>query len=106
MARYTTLFKAVSSLTHIRQKIADTLTSCDLNLVYENEDYLVAKEKPGGVKLAQLATVEVLINPPTVSDPSVRVDLIVQNQELPLKKDNHCYRLFEVVHQAMSNAPL
>ncbi|MEM7648034.1 MAG: hypothetical protein AAF283_02570, partial [Cyanobacteria bacterium P01_A01_bin.70] len=59
----------------------------------------------GGVKYDLLATVEVLINPPTVSEPSARVDLIVQNQELPLRKDNHCHRIFEVVHQAISNTP-
>ena len=106
MARYTTLFRAMSSLAHIRARVADTLESCDLNLIYENEEYLVAKEKPGGVKHNCLATVEVLINPPTVSEPSTRIDLIVQNQELPLKKDNHCYRLFETVHQAISQTNL
>lgn len=106
MARYTTLFKAMSSLTQIRQTVADTLTSCNLNLVYQNKDYLVAKEKPGGVTISQLATVEVLINPPTVDDPTTRVDVIVQNQELPLKKDNHCYQIFEVVHQAIADTTL
>ena len=106
MARYTTLFRAMSSLAQVREKVVNTLASCDLNLVYENEEYLVAKEKPGGVKHDYLATVEVLINPPTVSEPATRVDLIVQNQELPLRKDNHCYRIFETVHQAISNTQL
>jgi len=106
MARYTTLFRAVSSLTHVRQRVADTLSSCDLNLVYENDEYLVAKEKPGGVKYDLLATVEVLINPPTVSEPTTRVDVIVQNEELPLRKDNHCYQIFETVHQAIAKTSL
>ncbi|NEQ45873.1 MAG: hypothetical protein F6K00_20945 [Leptolyngbya sp. SIOISBB] len=106
MARYTTLFKAMSSLTQIRQRVVDTLTSCDLNLIYENEEYLVAKEKPGDVKPGLLATVEVLINPPTVSEPATRVDLIVQNEELPLRQDNHCYRIFETVNQAIAKTSL
>jgi len=106
MARYTTLFRAMSSLTHIRQRVADTLSSCDLTLIYENDEYLVAKEKPGGVKPDLLATVEVLINPPTVSEPATRVDLIVQNEELPLRKDNHCYRIFETVHEAIAKTSL
>lgn len=106
MARYTSLFKAVSSLAHVRQKVADTLASCDLSLIFENEEYLVAKEKPGGVKPDLLTTVEVLINPPTVADPATRIDVIVQNQELPLKKDNHCYQIFETVHQAISKTAL
>ena len=106
MARYTTLFRAVSSLTQIRQRVADTLASCDLNLIYENDEYLVAKEKPGDVKPDLLATVEVLINPPTVAEPAVRVDVIVQNEELPLRRDNHCYQIFEVVNQAIAKTSL
>lgn len=96
----------MSSLAQIRQTVANTLAACDLNLVYENDEYLVAKEKPGGVKPDLLATVEVLINPPTLSEPSTRVDLIVQNEELPLRRDNHCYQIFEVVHQAIAKTPL
>ncbi|MBE7380737.1 MAG: hypothetical protein F6J95_004930 [Leptolyngbya sp. SIO1E4] len=106
MARYTTLFRAMSSPAQLRQTLADTLASCDLNLIYENEDYLVAKEKPGGVKPAQLATVEVLINPPTVSEPSAKVNIVVKNEELPLNRDNHCHRIFELVHQALSGTSL
>lgn len=96
----------MSSLTQIRQTLADTLASCDLNLIYENEEYLVAKEKPGGVKLDQLATVEVLINPPTVGETSARVDLVVKNEELPLNRDNHCHQIFELVHQAIAATSL
>ncbi|MEO1294482.1 MAG: hypothetical protein AAFW75_01525 [Cyanobacteria bacterium J06636_16] len=96
----------MSSLTQIRQTLADTLASCDLNLIYENEEYLVAKEKPGGVKLDQLATVEVLINPPTAGETSARVDLVVKNEELPLNRDNHCQKVFELVHQAIASTSL
>ena len=106
MARYTTLFRAMSSLAQIRQTLADTLASCDLNLIYENEEYLVAKEKPGGVKIDQLATVEVLINPPTASEPSARVSLVVKNEELPLNRNNHCHEIFELVHQAIAATSL
>ncbi|WP_204140676.1 hypothetical protein [Halomicronema sp. CCY15110] len=106
MARYTTLFRAASSLAQIRQRVADTLASCDLTLIYENDEYLVAKEKPGGVKPDLLATVEVLINPPTMAEPATRVDVIVQNEELPLRRDNHCYQIFEVVNQAIAKTSL
>lgn len=106
MARYTSFFRTVSSLTRLRRTLAETLTSCDLSLIYENEDYLVAKEKPGDVKLAQLATVEVLINPPTASEPSTKVNVVVKNEELPLHRDNHCQQVFEQVHQAISGSAL
>ncbi len=93
----------MTSLAQIRQTLVDTLAACDLNLIYENEEYLVAKEKPGGVKPAQLATVEVLINPPTVSEPAAKVNVVVKNEELPLRQDNHCHRIFELVHQAIAD---
>ena len=106
MARYSALFKAVNSVHDIRQVLADTLAACDLNLIYANDEYLVAKEKPGGVTPAKLATVEVLINPPTVEEPSARVNLVVKNEELALKADNHCHRIFDLVNRAISDTDL
>jgi hypothetical protein len=102
MARYSTSIKAASPVDNLRQTLSRTLASCDLDLIYENQDYLVAKERPGGIHLSRLATVEVLINPPTLSEPAARVNLVVTNEELPLKRDNHCQRLFETVNQAIA----
>lgn len=106
MARYTSFFRAVNSLTQIRQTLSDALAACDLNLIYENEEYLVAKEKPGGVKPTQLATVEVLINPPTATEPATKVNVVVKNEELPLRQDNHCHRMFELIHQTLLDTAL
>jgi hypothetical protein len=106
MARYSTLIKARSSVPGLRQVLLNTLASCDLDLIYENDDYLVAKERPTNVNLSRLATVEVLINPPTLAEPSARVNLVVTNEELPLKRDNHCQRLFELVNQALASRSL
>ncbi|MGD1904482.1 MAG: hypothetical protein ACFB0C_00640 [Leptolyngbyaceae cyanobacterium] len=106
MARYTTLFKAASPLDNLRQMLADTLASCELDLIYQNDEYLVAKERPGGVKPARLATVEVLISPPTIAEPAAKVNLVVKNEELALKQNNHCQKIFELVHSAISNNSL
>ncbi|MDA0672891.1 MAG: hypothetical protein O3C67_04185 [Cyanobacteria bacterium] len=106
MARYSTLIKAQSSLPSLRQVLLNTLASCDLDLIYDNDDYLVAKERPGDVRLNCLATVEVLINPPTLSNPSAQVNLVVTNEELPLKRDNHCQRLFQLVNHALASHSL
>jgi hypothetical protein len=70
-------------------------------MIYEQDDYLVAKEKPGQVALSQLATIEVLINPPTSSLEEAKINLVVRNEELPLNRDNHCQRLFEEINQAL-----
>ncbi|NEP20244.1 MAG: hypothetical protein F6J97_25740 [Leptolyngbya sp. SIO4C1] len=67
-----------------------------------DEDWLLAKEKPGNVSYSQLATVEVLINS-TVSDAST-INLVVKNEELPLQTNNHCQRIFEQVNAAISDS--
>ncbi len=62
MARYTHLFTTVVPVTHLRQSLADVLTACGLNVIYEASGYLVAREKPGHVSYSKLATVELLID--------------------------------------------
>ena len=106
MARYTTLIKAERSHGQVRQTLADVLAACELDLVYANDDYLVAKERPHRVHFNCLSTVEILINPPTLENPETRVNLVVHNQELPLKRDNHCQRLFSTVNQAIAATAL
>ncbi|MEO0537598.1 MAG: hypothetical protein AAF215_27520 [Cyanobacteria bacterium P01_A01_bin.123] len=103
MARYTNLFTttAADSVPELKVALAETLKSCDLNLIYEAQDYLVAKEKPGQVSYAKLATIEVLINPPLAGQHEARVNLVVKNEELPLSNNNHCQRVFQLVNQAI-----
>lgn len=102
MARYTNLFSSISSVPDLRDSLVTTLKSCDLNMVYEAKDYIMAKEKPGQVSYSKLATIEVLINPPTSSKTDATVNLVVHNEELPLSTNNHCQQVFEVVNQAVT----
>jgi hypothetical protein len=75
--------------------------SCNLSLIYETTDYLVAKEKPGRVSFSQLTTVEVLIDPSPYEATGIHVNLVVKNEELPLKTNNHCQRVFELVNRTI-----
>jgi hypothetical protein len=102
MARYTNFLTVPKSIPSLRDSIADSLKSCGLSLIYEAGDYLVAKEKPGQVSLSQLATIEVLINPPTSNLEAAKVNLVVRNEELPLHRNNHCQKVFETVNEAIS----
>ena len=104
MARYTNLFTTSNPLPKLRQTLTETLKSCNLNLLYETSDYLRAQEKPGQAPYLQLATVEVLITPPRLGQGRAEVCLIVKNEELMLKSNNHCQRVFELVNQAIANA--
>lgn len=101
MARYTNLFTASGSTQDLRRSVVRVFQSCDLSLIYETADYLVAKEKPGQVAFAQLATVEVLINSLPHDEPAAQVNLVVKNEELPLKTNNHCQRVFELVNRTI-----
>jgi hypothetical protein len=101
MARYTSTLPVSTTTSRLREVIATSLQACGLNLIYETGDYLVAKERPGNVPLSQLTTIEVLINPPTVAADSGWINLVVKNEELPLRHNNHCEQVFSAVNQAI-----
>lgn len=103
MARYTSLYTATTHLDRLRQLLADVLSSCDCSVIYDTEDYLMAKEVPGNVSYAQLVTVEVLIDRVPDTSENVRMNFVVKNEELPLKSDNHCRRMFNRVNRAVSS---
>lgn len=103
MARYTNFFMTGASKDDVHQGLIGALESCDLELIYQDPVYIVAKEKPGKVSFSQLATVELLLNPPTVNAGAAKIDLVVKNEELPLRQQNHCKEVFTVVNKAIAD---
>ena len=108
MARYTNLFVSVLPANNLRESLPDVLQSCGLHLVYQDGDYMMAKERPGMVAFSKLATVEVLIGSTDetefmTQDTASTVNLVVKNEELPLTANNHCHRVFQQVNQAIEN---
>ncbi|HEY9699277.1 MAG TPA: hypothetical protein V6D10_18605 [Trichocoleus sp.] len=101
MARYTSLFTVAVSFDRLKQLLTDILRSCSMDIIYSSEDYLVAREVPGHVSFSRLVTVEVLIERP-VQDPAVRMNFVVKNEELPLKSENHCREMFNLVNRAVA----
>lgn len=71
------------------------MQSCHMEVMYEIEDYLMAREIPGRVAFSKLVTTEVLIDTTNATEDSVRLSFVVKNEELPLKNDNHCRQMFE-----------
>lgn len=102
MARYTSLFRVVVSIDRFRQLLIDLLHSCSLDIIYASEDYLVARETPGHVAYAKLVTVEVLIEQFPARDTEVKMSFVVKNEELPLRNNNHCRQIFNLVNQAIA----
>jgi hypothetical protein len=102
MARYTCLFTVAVPLQQLHQQLIDILESCNLDIIYDTSDYVMAREVPGRVTFAKLVTAEVLIDRSTASDSEIRMNLVVKNEELPLQVNNHCHQMFDLVHQAIT----
>ncbi len=102
MARYTSLFTTNTSIESLREALHKTLESCSFDIIYDTGDYLVAREKPGKVSFARLVTVEVLLDQSAVND-ETRMNFVVKNEELPLKADNHCHRIFDHLNKAIAD---
>ncbi|HEY9627445.1 MAG TPA: hypothetical protein V6C84_09100 [Coleofasciculaceae cyanobacterium] len=101
MARYTGLFTVAVPADRFWQLLVEILRACSLNVIYSSEDYLVARELPGGVTYAKLVTVEILIEPMRDRASEVRMNLVVKNEELPLQVNNHCQQVFRLLNQAV-----
>ncbi|MBD2100502.1 hypothetical protein [Leptolyngbya sp. FACHB-261] len=100
MARYTQYFTVAVPPDRFRQTLVDTLSSCNLDIIYDTQDYLMAREIPGGVPFAKLVTIEVLID--QTPESKIRLTCVAKNEELPLQRNNHCYQMFDQVNQAVS----
>jgi hypothetical protein len=101
MARYTCSFIIAVPLDRLHPLLIEVLESCNLDIIYNTADYLMAREVPGKVAFAKLVTVEALIDKTTATDQEVRMNLVIKNEELPLQVINHCQQMFDIVHQAI-----
>jgi uncharacterized protein (DUF39 family) len=101
MARYTCSFTVAVPLDRLRQLLAESIQTCNFDIIYDTGDYIMARESPGGVPFAQLVTVEVLIDKTIATDTETRMNFVVKNEELPLQVDNHCRQMFNLINQSI-----
>ncbi len=103
MARYTCSFNVASGNDrNLRQSIKKILVSCNLDVIYDQSEYIMAREIPGKVSLAKLVSVEALIDGTMATESATRVSLVIKNEELPLQVANHCYQVFEQVNSTIA----
>jgi hypothetical protein len=102
MARYTCSFTVAMPLQQLHKSLKETLKACNLDIIYDSGDYIVAREIPGQVSFVQLVTVEGLIDKVATSEQSIRMNFVIKNEELPLQVDNHCRRIFETINRALA----
>lgn len=103
MARYTRSLKVAAPTDYLQQLLMNTLHSCNFEMIYKTEDYLMARETPGQIPFPKLVTVEVLIDNTTASDEETHLNFVVKNEELPLQTNNHCYQMYNRVSQALED---
>jgi hypothetical protein len=97
MARYTCRFSIPADHGKIRKPLCDLMKACNMDIIYEIEDYIMGRECPGGVPFAKLVTTEILIDVTIATANSVGIKLVVKNEELPLKVNNHCQQVFQEI---------
>jgi len=102
MARYTQTYVVKTNPHDVRAAIAEILNDCGLAVTFITNDYIMAQEKSGKVSFSKLITVEVLIHQPSIESNSIKLTCITKNGELPLRVDNHCQKMFDLVHQAFN----
>jgi hypothetical protein len=101
MARYACSTVLATSAAEIEERITRLLQACDLELLLRRGDYLLARERPGCAPLAQMVTLEVLMDRTAATDSRISVQFICKNEELPLQARNHCWQVFERVTSAL-----
>jgi hypothetical protein len=99
MARYTCSFILAINLENLQPLILDLLQNCDLEIQYYTSDYVLAREIPGNVSVSQLVKAEVLIDKSTATETETRMTIVVKNEELPLRLENHCRKIFDFIRQ-------
>ncbi len=104
MARYSCSFSSRNPIEILLNHLGEALRSCDIEIIYRNNEYVVGREKPGNVAFTKLVTVEALIDYQGVtSSKEVHLNCILKNEELPLKQDNHCRRVFDTVKRKIES---
>lgn len=103
MARYTGLFVVAVPMDRLRQLVIDILQSNGCNIMYDSENYVMAREIPGQIAVSKLVTVEVMIDRPTDETQAIRMNFLLKNDELPLHTDNHCRQMFNLIQYAIEH---
>lgn len=104
MARYTCSFIIGVNIEDLQPLVLDLLQNFDLEIQYYTGDYILAREIPGTVAVSQLIKVEVLIDKSTATETETKMTIVIKNEELPLRINNHCRELFDFMRQEIEGS--
>jgi hypothetical protein len=102
MSRYVCHFSVNLQSANIRSSLRKLAETCGLETIYDLDDYLMAREIPGRVAFAKLVTAEVLIDTTQATSTHIKLSFVVKNEELPLKSNNHCRQIFDLLRATIA----
>jgi hypothetical protein len=77
--------------------------ACGMDVMYETDDYVMAREIPGQVIFTKLVTSEVSIDVSGNDPDLVKLSFLIKNEELPLNPNNHCRQIFDLLRVAIAH---
>ncbi|BDA39210.1 hypothetical protein [Candidatus Atelocyanobacterium thalassae] len=102
MARYTCTFFVSTTLKEVSTLLDQILRSCNFYIIYEANDYLLAKENIDQVFFSKLVSIEIFIESTASKKNYIPINFIVKNDELPLNPNNHCYQRFQQIQTILN----
>jgi hypothetical protein len=103
MSRYVCHFLVNLSPQHVRLPLKMLFEACGMDMMYETDDYVMAREIPGQIIFTKLVTSEVSIDVSGTDPNMVKLSFLVKNEELPLNPNNHCRQIFDLLRVAIAH---
>ena len=103
MARYTSFYRVACDPDRLGLLLVEILQSCNFEILYERDDYILAREISSEVPFSKLVKVEVTLTKKYKYDEEVRMNVVVNTDALPLHADNHCRQMFDFVSEVIQD---
>ena len=105
MARYTCRLTVAISPEDLHHSLVEILQACNFEIIYDTNEYMMAREVPGQITFSKLATAEVLVDNSKPHENAIGLNLVVKNEELALQVNNHCQQMYELLQQTIYEHP-
>lgn len=106
MARYNYDCWIKTSGEQMTALISQCLQACELDVIYQGNDYIKARDFPGKVPLSSFITVDVLIESSQQKKGKTLVTVVATNNEISGNMSNRCWPKFQQIKQALNNLSL
>jgi hypothetical protein len=102
MARYICSYIVKAPLEEVRESLKKIIISCNCEIIYTTNDYMMGRESLGAVAFSKLVTIEALIDSTNALPDKTQLSLVVKNEELPLQLNNHCRKIFDLLQETIT----